>query len=470
MPDSHDNRRLRGNAFKEEQYPEVSELRCITIKIPDSVEFVAQLQGLIAMATKQFQYQNWNSEHAKIISSQWRNAYDETDWDGCMDCEDVQDCIETHEGTQDAIKNVINNYLDANNQLPIGEPIPDSRSNYNLATDTNNTCDLDILWAQCLMVVKTTNDIIDDLLQKFEGLTNPAETFAAAASAIPVGGGTIAAIPNYIQLVQEFITENYAADYTTTPITGYEDMLACELFCVCKYDCAITIERFYTILLNRVIDRYDTAVPAISILNDLASYLVGIDVGGDQVADMAFLTIWGGLKLANFIAGGLLNRPHIGDGVISMWLLLAMDNPNPDWSIICEECPEYESLFYDPNPYPVEDSGLEINADGGTFTGGDNRVINTPFQAEIILPVERRVVTIYVTMAFGEETGNEVIIETVEYPLTRVSHLGGSTYVYAADIPNVLCQDIDFQFVANSETSGTFVVISMIELVVWEIE
>lgn len=465
-PSQKKNRSLRGQAFKEDAYPEVSGLRCVEIMMPDDDAFMPQLAGAIAMLTKQYQYQNTNEAHAAIIAKQWLTAYMATDWQSCMDCQDIADCIETNEATQDAINDLIANYLSANDNNPVGKPLPSSKTTASLSGLYNPTCDLDILWSQCLYTVRTTNEVIKDALDKFETLTNPVELTVAAAEVIPEIGDTVGAIPSYIALLQSFIAENYNADYTTTPVTGYEDVLACELFCLCKSDCNITIDRFYTLLLNRVKDRYDTGEPVIAVLNDLAAYLLGIDSGGDLVADMAFLLIWGGLKLANFIIGGLLSRPKVGDGVIKTWLQLAANNPDPDWNIICTTCPAYEDLFYDPNPIA---DGLTITTDGEQYIGGDNRIIYTPFQANIELPVERRVHTITVRMAFGEETGNFVTIETVEYDLVRGDHIGGSTYDYVAEIPDVLCNLIDFQFVANSETAGTFVVVSMFTVNVWEL-
>lgn len=351
MPDSHGDRRLRGNAFKESQYPIVSGTRCVQVHIPDDPTYLHQLAGLMAMATKQFQYQNWDSAHAAIIAQQWKDAYLETDWSECMDCEKIIECIETDEDVQNVLKTFINNHLASLDNNPVGKPLPSSATGAPLGQ--NPTCDPDILWSQCLMIVKTTNDIIEDLLDKFETLTNPVELTGAALEAIPAAGDTVAAVPNYIGLIQEFLAENYSADYTTTPITGYEDKLAADIFCVCEADCEITIDRIVNILIGRVEERFATTAPALSVLNDLAAWLIGIDTGGEVVADMAFLLVWGGLKFANFVIGGLLNRPRIGDGVIKAWLDLAVNDANNDWIYIVDCIPDTWSkvLFFDQFEY-----------------------------------------------------------------------------------------------------------------------
>lgn len=424
------------------------------LKLAQYLEWQSRLYGIPADLTNPDDFQAWNDQIKQRLMLPVEI------------CAEIINCLNTDEDTQNAFKAFFSNYLNDLDSNPVGKPLPISKTTSSLSSLYNPTCDLDVLWSQCLYTVRTTNDIIKDALDKFETLTNPIELTSAAAEVIPEIGDTVGAVPSYIALLQSFIAENYNADYTTTPVTGYEDVLACELFCACKTDCSITIDRFYTILLNRVKTRYDTEEPVITVLNDLAAYLLGIDSGGDLVADMAFLLIWGGLKLANFILGGLLNRPKVGDGVIKVWLQLAANNPDPDWNIICTTCPAYENIFFDPNPIAT---GLTITTDGEQFLGGDNRIIYTPFQANIELPVERRVHAITVTMAFGEETGNYVTIETVEYPLVRGTHIGGSTYDYVAEIPDILCNLMDFQFVANAETGNTFVVVSMFTINVWEL-
>jgi len=388
----------------------------------------------------------------------------------CFDCDDVAGCIETSEPTQEALDNHISNYLATNGwgQSP-GKPLPPTVSGANLAGATNEYCNLDIVWAQCLFLVQATNGLIEDLLQKFETLTNPVELADAAADTIPLVGDTISAAPAYINLVQNFLTENYLADYTTTPITGYEDVLACELFCACKGDCEITIDRMFTILLNRVEARFESSPALLNTISDLTSWMVGIDVSGELVADMAFLMVWGGIKLANFVIGGLTGRPKIGDGVLKMYLEIAADDPSPDWLTICAECPEYEDIVIDVKPYPVTGSGFTVNAYAGDYTGGDNIRIDTPSVAQVVLPINRRVVGLHIPIAFNDVTGGYVTIEGDTYDLVRGEHLGGSAYVYDVEVPNILTDTINIQFAANSETGFVFVAVANFTVTVWEL-
>lgn len=447
-------RSLRASAFNESQYPsDTVGLRCIEIKIPDDDKFVHQLAGVIALCTKRYNYSNVNPAKVADIAELWLNAYIETDWEGCMNCEDVQDCIENHEGTKSAIRNTINNYLNDIDNPPAGVPQTASKSASNLAENLNPSCNHDVLWAQCKQLVATTNDYIEDLLDKFEGLSNSVELAEAALSVVPIFGDNAAAIPKYINLVQEFISENYTADYTTTPIVGYEDTLACEIFCACFEDCEITVNRIFDILLARVVARYDTEIPVLSVLNDLASYLIGIDVGGDIVADMAFLLFWGGLKLANFIVGGLLRQPAIGDGVLKVWLELAVNDANDDWLLACEDCNNETVLTFLAVPL---DSHLSLDTDGGIFNVGA-RWVYTPFHMTVTLDNEVTISGVTIRMAEASEFDNEININGNNYELVRGTFYGGTTYDYSIVVPNEFSDTIVFTFPDDVAFSYVFV-------------
>lgn len=95
----------------------------------------------------------------------------------------------------------------------------------------------------------------------------------------------------------------------------------------------------------------------------------------------------------------------------------------------------------DANPIPAI---LSISTDGGNFTGGDNRIVNSPFLMTIDVSPDAWVVTkVSITMAFGAATGATVTVDGVTYDLIRGTHIGGATYVYDADIPSVPTNTIE---------------------------
>lgn len=87
-------RSIRAQAFEESNYPaEVEGLRCVEVFVPDADEFMPQLAGLVAMATKRFNYQNKDVARAKAVAELWIEAYNVTEWGSCMNCEEMIDCL-----------------------------------------------------------------------------------------------------------------------------------------------------------------------------------------------------------------------------------------------------------------------------------------------------------------------------------------------------------------------------------------
>jgi len=70
--------------FREEQYPEVSGTRCITVYIPDDDAFLSLLAGLLNLPASEGNYQGADENKIAALAQQWRDAYVQTDWAGCQ--------------------------------------------------------------------------------------------------------------------------------------------------------------------------------------------------------------------------------------------------------------------------------------------------------------------------------------------------------------------------------------------------
>lgn len=323
-------RSLRAQAFEESNYPAAVGLRCVEVQIPDDDAYAVQLAGLIALATKQFNYQNKDEAQAAIVAGLWRDAYVATDWEGCMTCEDVRDCIETNQDVRDAIIGAANG-----SQYPPNQPLPESELTRNLAAGTNPTCDLDIVWAQALAIVQETNRLIVDMLERMEIQSNAVELAGVAASAPGLENLGISSITDFINITQEAIAENYNAAYDT----DYENELACEIFCACRVDCEVTVDRIYEIILARAQASISGVtgdwLTIVGFLLDLADY----EITTVNVADFVFLLCWGGLKLANW-----LTPFDIGTKILELVLSLSVNDANDDWELLCTDCPEIPNI------------------------------------------------------------------------------------------------------------------------------
>lgn len=71
--------------FYQDQYPATDQLQCITIYIPEGDAFKWLLAGLLRLPSMTSSYQDPDSEQAQGLADIWRDGYDLTDWEGCVD-------------------------------------------------------------------------------------------------------------------------------------------------------------------------------------------------------------------------------------------------------------------------------------------------------------------------------------------------------------------------------------------------
>jgi len=316
--------------FKADQYPEVEGTTCVEIRVPADPAFLPQLAGLVALATKAFYYEGDDFEHIRELSLMWKVAYNETDWGQCMNCEELTACITPLLDAQreQIIQDMT--FKQYGTDDPTGVPLPEATRTANQAGASNPTCDYDILWSQCLQTIEHTIALVLAVLAKAEEATNPTE-LAAVLMQLPVvdelGGDAIA---GYISFIQEGISDGYAADVTPTT---YAEQAACELMCLARGDCSITLERIQQVFQARVESYFDTPFGAITTFAEFFGYFAGSPIDGNIVADALNLLVW---------TGGLLTNQFLGDvgtKTLQALLLLAVNDASSDWEILCEDCP-----------------------------------------------------------------------------------------------------------------------------------
>lgn len=314
---------------------------CYTMQIPNASEYRQALRGVLAELGKAYnwsQTEGQSSDPANEAAQLWRVALNTGVYDDCeepMSCADVANCIETDTAVQEAIQTLTGNSINDRVVVPATYPpgTPNPTPDYNLATGTNPTCNLDILWAQCLAITQNTNLAIVDVLQKIEVTSNAAELLDALTEVPLIGwakealGGQAAL--DLINYYQEAVEEQYIAQYTETP-GGVQDTIACAIFCACKDDCEITINRLYDVLKLRV-EVYVT-VPTLATFEDLIDFVAGLSQDNTMVVDAAFFFAWGAIKFGSFFFG----RPF--DITLSMLLQLSVNDANNDWETLCVDC------------------------------------------------------------------------------------------------------------------------------------
>ena len=312
-------------------------------------------------------------------------------------CEEVEQCITTDAAVQTAIDNFTALQMFAPTsaiyqamvaQIP-GFPgvnpqgVPRTTEQQAIdqadAPEHNPTCDLDILWAQCLALTQQTNRAIVDVFEVVEAATNTVELIDTL-SEIPFIGFVkevlgIDITLDLIQYYQNSVAEGYNAQYTT----DVENEIACELFCLCRGDCQVTTGRMYEVVSTRMATHF--TIPGITDLLELSQFVTGVTISGTTVVDAAFFMAWGAVAFGNFLFGGRF------DNGVQLILALMADEPSNDWTLLCSECdncadynfvldsfsPIWKARF---DPATENDLSSYLIAVGWTpvnnFTGSDN--------------------------------------------------------------------------------------------------
>jgi len=383
--------------FKADQYPETDETTCVEIRVPAHPAFLPQLAGLVAIATKAFNYQGEDFEHIRKLSLMWKNAYNETDWGQCMNCEEMTACMTPllEDFRAQIVQDITSKQYGTN--FPTGEPLPDEERTRNLAAGSNPTCDMAILYNQCAEIIEYTVKTAQDALDLAESATNDTELVAVIME-LPIldemGGDAIA---SYIAFFQEGIVDNYEAQITEE----YKELATCALFCLCRDDCEITLDRWQKVFRDRVEEHFDTPMGTFSTIADLFAYFIDQDIDGTIIADaLNFLVCEGGILTNQFLG-------DVGTKALETLINLAKNSPNPDWEILCEECPTFSRLFdltgTDATYFTIPDCNI---SQGGAFWeegigfirnassgGGCDQLIR------LTIPVDRTITKVVFTFA-----------------------------------------------------------------------
>jgi len=313
--------------------PEAS--KAFILCVPDDAFFYSVVMGAIKTMTFRYYWQGTREQIDAVTERMLTMYYHYQEQTGCMICEMVIDCLENDEATKEALRQIIRGMTANPATDPYGQNVPESELTRDVAAGTNPTCNLDVLWAQCLNVVKITNLAIVDVLQKFEVSTNIAELVNGLIDVVPILGtakqiiGASGAL-DLVNYFQESFSEGYLAQYTETP-GGVQDQIACDLFCACRADCQITIERVEEVMRARLAEHIE--VVTVTDFIDLVETIAGIEPDTTYVVDLAFWFGWVAVRVGNFLFGQTFN------GGLDLIVALAADEPSNDWELLCD-CPE----------------------------------------------------------------------------------------------------------------------------------
>jgi hypothetical protein len=358
---TQDNRKNPG--IKRPYYPLPVELpettRCVQFRIPDGDEYVEMLRTVLKSLTLWNNYARDETHRGKLAADLWRDVLLLPELEGCMNCEELQDCLAPLLADQlQQIQNMLDQSKYGTTERP-GTKMTTGEKNTNLGGTTNPTCDLDIAWAQCLQVVEYGVALVTQALQIAESATNDVEMLQAIGQLPGLDEIGVDAVASYINLILEGVSDNYEAQVDET----YIETAACALFCFARIDCQITPDMIYQVFLDRVLTHFENPGEIFGTINDLLAYLIDLDIDGTIVADVLHLLVFGGGVLANIFLG------DVGTKSLQTLLRLAVDDASSDWEILCTECPELETWCHTFD-FTLGDHGWEVVAAHGNYAAG----------------------------------------------------------------------------------------------------
>lgn len=309
---------------------------CFTITIPNAVQYRAALFGQLNALGEWYTWDHPTDgtycadceEAAQLWRDAIANATFSDECGGSMSCDDVADCIENDPAVQNALAQQI--LSNPSNQTTVyqtsvyGAPLNAAQRSAPLASPPE--CDLDVLFAMCTAIIDQLHANNEDFLEILEVASNPTERARNVISAIPgIGLLPIDEAIEFINQMVEEIQENYDAQYTTS----IRDELRCALFCAAKDapDCIVTFDMLTTIFedrLNYYLDPVNTVLAFVQ-------YFVTSTWAGTTVVDIMTLcqvAFW--REASNWLG--------VNIRTLQLVARLVIDNPDPDWEILCTEC------------------------------------------------------------------------------------------------------------------------------------
>ena len=264
-------------------------------------------------------------------------------------CAEIINCIGTDDDVKQAFRDFImsdsslqtylTNLIDANGQLPV-----------NPTTTVGGNISLDILWAECVQVVEYTHQAIVDLLEVLETQSNNLELAATALNSIPILRvflqlGPIDAWLETADYFLETIGDMYMSGYTETIPTGTKWLIACELYCLCKSDKIITVERIWDAIAN-LLAPYTVA--SWDNIGELVETVIGVNDNSPAVAYASFALMWGVAKLS-----GVFGLGSITNSALAVILKIADNDANNDHETLCD-CEDEPTGCFNLKPSPAQ--------------------------------------------------------------------------------------------------------------------
>ncbi|MCI0554988.1 MAG: hypothetical protein L0287_28910 [Anaerolineae bacterium] len=327
-----------------------------------------------------------------------------------MTCEEIAACIETDSGVQDALQQFISDNYYNSQQFTFGSPDWYSANETLLDGAAISGCDNDNLFGGITQMIDFINTRITDFMEQAELISNVAERVQLAIAGVPVVGALpVDEIVGFVDQVFEEIAENYAANFTA----DLRDQYRCDLFCLVKDTCELDFQTFADYFLGRVGTSIDTGE---TFGQAILWFTTGVFVGTGLV-DAAFGLVCQALAYTSSVFG-------INIAGLALSLTAAMNDPDSDWMLLCEECGSCHEF-----DFTIDAQGWQAHVEGGVARATLTSVGWVHFDDTD--PVRRAKIQIEITgFASTNITSVQIFADTAPTQgyVVRMNDVGGAIY------------------------------------------
>ena len=238
----------------------------------------------------------------------------------CMDlCQLIADCINDTEEIQQLIA-----YYSNSSAIEPTTPENGQILAVDLAGNQAN-CNLDNLYGMTLQLTQFLNVLSEDILELFVTAFATPARIGDIIEAIP-GIGLLPAddVLQFTEKMSETINDAYQAAYDSQ----VEEDISCELFCIAKNTCQLTIEQ----ARDYFRDKFTVAV------SDQNFFAVVNDIIANNWIGLQSIYVIHWFILDTIIFGGEIlgiDANRVLQSVSTFY-----NDPNPDWSLLCTNCAE----------------------------------------------------------------------------------------------------------------------------------
>lgn len=264
-----------------------------------------------------------------------------------MSCEDIADCIETDETTQNAIADAITiNELiqnavieqlgglgNTNRVNATRTTIPDRNAPQSLEEDIKElaSCNLDALWAGIREMVQRIDDTSRDLLEDLATYNDLPQRYQAFIDVVPVLGDVAEGIAT---AATELIPDILNA-YNSHSSESVLDEIACDLFSLVCAECRYpTFEELYNYYATLGFEMSDMdAMTTTLLVSKLSLMMVGVPSASIVYFSVCTFNLFVLYIQATF-------NGVSGTNTLTKWARLGEDFANNNWRDLCETCAE----------------------------------------------------------------------------------------------------------------------------------